>query len=147
MPWTMNDYPNSLKNLPKTARKKAIDIANAMVQEGYREENAIPIATQQAEEWYDKTSTEERQDYSQHANPTKHHPDSSSRPELLDRAELVVPHKDGWAVQAKGAKTASKVFNQKEDAIEYGKKVAKNKQTSLIIQKKDGSQQDQIMYK
>lgn len=147
MPWTMNDYPSSLKNLPKIARKKTIDIANAMVKEGYPEENAIPIATQQAEEWYDKASDQERHDYSQHAEPTKHNPDKNSRPELLDQAEMVVPHKDGWAVQAKGAKAPARVFDRKEDAIEYGKSVAKNKQTSLIIEKKDGSKQDYIKYK
>lgn len=63
MPWTMNDYPSSLKNLPKATRKKAIDIANALMDEGYREENAIPIATKQAEEWYHNATEEEREDY------------------------------------------------------------------------------------
>ncbi len=49
MPWNMNDYPSSLKNLDKPVRKKAIDIANAMLDEGYDEGKAIPIATKQAE--------------------------------------------------------------------------------------------------
>lgn len=51
MPWSMKDYPQSLKNLEKPVRKKAIEIANAMLDEGYEEGRAIPIATSQAKEW------------------------------------------------------------------------------------------------
>lgn len=48
MPWSMEDYPASLKHLDKPVKKKAIEIANAMVDEGYDESRAIPIATSQA---------------------------------------------------------------------------------------------------
>jgi len=48
MPWTLNDYPDSMKNLTNITRKKAIDIANAMTKEGYDDNRAIPIAIEQA---------------------------------------------------------------------------------------------------
>ncbi|SDI79899.1 hypothetical protein SAMN05216352_11235 [Alteribacillus bidgolensis] len=48
MSWTMNDYPSSLKNLDKAVRKKAIDIANAMVGEGYDEGRTILAEEQSA---------------------------------------------------------------------------------------------------
>lgn len=48
MPWSEHDYPDSLKNLDPIARRKAIDIANAMLAEGYEDDAAIPIATAQA---------------------------------------------------------------------------------------------------
>ena len=48
MPWTMNDYPNTWKNFDELERKKAIDIGNAMLKDGYKEGDVIPIATQQA---------------------------------------------------------------------------------------------------
>lgn len=51
MPWSMKDYPQSLKNLEEPVKKKAIEIANAMVDEGYEEGRAIPIETSQAKEW------------------------------------------------------------------------------------------------
>lgn len=51
MPWSMKDYPQSLKNLEEPVKKKAIEIANAMIDEGYEEGRAIPIATSQAKEW------------------------------------------------------------------------------------------------
>lgn len=53
MPWTEKDYPNSWKNLDADTRKKAIDIANAMLADGYKDEDAIPIATAQAKKWVD----------------------------------------------------------------------------------------------
>ncbi|WP_167628497.1 hypothetical protein [Listeria valentina] len=51
MPWTKNNYPNSWKNLNEEERKKAIEIGNALLKEGYPEKRAIPIATAKAEEW------------------------------------------------------------------------------------------------
>ncbi len=53
MPWTKNDYPDSMKNLDKKVRDKAIDIANALLEEGYEEGRAIPIAIDKAKEWAD----------------------------------------------------------------------------------------------
>lgn len=44
MPWNMKDFPASMKNLDKLTRKKAIDIANALLDEGYPDSRAIPIA-------------------------------------------------------------------------------------------------------
>lgn len=51
MPWTKQNYPVSLKNFMAPVRNKAIDIANALLNEGMPEDRAIPIATSRAEEW------------------------------------------------------------------------------------------------
>lgn len=52
MPWSENDYPQSWKNFTPEVRDKAIEIANALLEdEGYDEGRAIAIATSQAEEW------------------------------------------------------------------------------------------------
>ncbi len=51
MPWTHDDYPQSMKNLKPTVRDKAVDIANALLKDGMEEGRAIRIATSQAEEW------------------------------------------------------------------------------------------------
>ena len=36
MPWTEKDYPDSWKNFDPETRRKAIDIANAMIKEGMK---------------------------------------------------------------------------------------------------------------
>lgn len=51
MPWSKNDYPQSMKNLDERVRNKAVEIANALLDEGYEEGRAIAIATAKAEEW------------------------------------------------------------------------------------------------
>ncbi|ACK72744.1 conserved hypothetical protein [Gloeothece citriformis PCC 7424] len=52
MPWDENNYPQSLKNFSPEVRNKAIEIANALLEEEHYEEGrAIAIATAKAEEW------------------------------------------------------------------------------------------------
>lgn len=51
MPWTMENYPASMKNLPEAVRFKAIEIANALLAEGSDEGRAIRIGIAQAERW------------------------------------------------------------------------------------------------
>ena len=38
MPWTKKDYPDAMKNLPAPVRHKAIEIANAILEEGKLDE-------------------------------------------------------------------------------------------------------------
>lgn len=148
MPWSMNDYPNSLKHFNKATKKKAIDIANALIDEGYSEDRAIPIATEQAKKWYDHATEKERTDYVQNEDPTIRTSNHHSRPALLDKQELVVPYHDNqWAVQSDDTKKPAKIFSVKKDAIDYGKSVAKNKQTGLTIQKRNGAIQEKIDYR
>ena len=40
-----------MKNLTPEVREKAIDVANALLEEGYDKGRAIAIGTAQAEEW------------------------------------------------------------------------------------------------
>src|SRR5699024_11273140 len=122
--------------------KKAIDIANAMVNEGYDEGRAIPIATTQAKEWYDNATKKEINEVKQMSDQDLRSRDEdadSSRPELLDKGEHVIAHEDGWAVQAQDAKQPSNVYDNKKDASKRAKEVAKNKGTDVTIHKKDGS--------
>ncbi len=51
MPWSKDDYPASMKNLTPEVREKAIEIANALLGEGYEEGRAIAIGTDRAEKW------------------------------------------------------------------------------------------------
>lgn len=146
MPWTLKDYPNSLKNLEKTTKKKAIDIANALIEDGYKEGQAIPIATEQAKKWYEKTSKEKREAYYKEGEVTKHDHKYKSNPELLEEDELVIKQDDVWAVKSKGAKKATKTFNKKEDAIQHAKKIVQNKQTKLHVYKVDGTLQKTYDY-
>ena len=51
MPWNEGLYPASMKNLPPRVRAKAIEIANALLESGHPEGQAIRIAIARAKQW------------------------------------------------------------------------------------------------
>ena len=51
MPWNEAFYPASMKNLPPRVRAKAIEIANALLEAGHPEGQAIRIGIAQARRW------------------------------------------------------------------------------------------------
>jgi len=59
MPWNKKNYPDSMKNLDKKVRDKAIEIANALLEkENMDEGKAIPIAISKAKEWAENNENE-----------------------------------------------------------------------------------------
>ena len=59
MPFTMKGYPEKWKDFEVIKRQKAIEIANAMLKEGYLEKDVVPIAAKKAKDWYRALSKEE----------------------------------------------------------------------------------------
>jgi len=51
MPWSLANYPASMRNLPGPVLAKAIEIANALLEEGVDEGRAIRIAIAAARRW------------------------------------------------------------------------------------------------
>ena len=51
MPWNESYYPASMKNLPPAVRVKAIEIANALLEAGRPEGQAIRIGIAGAKRW------------------------------------------------------------------------------------------------
>ncbi|MGP0578638.1 hypothetical protein ACTP13_16770 [Paenibacillus peoriae] len=43
MPWNKHDYPPSMKNLEPRVREKAVDIANALLRDGYEEGRSLRL--------------------------------------------------------------------------------------------------------
>ncbi|GGN58954.1 MULTISPECIES: DUF2188 domain-containing protein [Oceanobacillus] len=149
MVWTIEDYPPSMKNLPDVTRKKAIDIANAMIDEGYEEGRALPIAISQAKEWRENATDEEVEHYRKYGKVTTRSPEDrkhKSNPERMEEGEIVRAHEDGWAVESKGAERPSNVFDAKRDAIKRAKEIADNKGTSVTVYKKDGTVQEKYSF-
>jgi uncharacterized protein YdaT len=58
MPWTFDSYPASMRNLSPVVRRKAIEIANALLDEGYEEGRAIRIAIAAAHRWAHRRESE-----------------------------------------------------------------------------------------
>ena len=54
MPWSSQYFPASMKHLSPGVREKAIEIANALLDEGMEEGKAIRIAIAKAKEWAER---------------------------------------------------------------------------------------------
>lgn len=54
MPWYNGDYPPSYKNQPAEVREKAVEIANALLEEGVAEGVAIATGLKRAREFFEK---------------------------------------------------------------------------------------------
>ncbi|MDE2370813.1 MAG: hypothetical protein KGN16_17725 [Burkholderiales bacterium] len=51
MPWTPQEPPLSMRKMPPDVRRKAVEIANALLREGMDDGKAIRIATAKARAW------------------------------------------------------------------------------------------------
>lgn len=54
MPWYNGDFPPSYKNQPVKLREKAVEIANALLEEGTEEGIAIATGLKRAREYFKK---------------------------------------------------------------------------------------------
>lgn len=139
MPWTKNNFPNSMKNLPEAVRDKSIEIANALLDEKSMDEGiVIATAISRAKDWAvnhgksiePTTSDAKTTDVKQHGE---------------DR--YVIPYEGNeWAIKKEGAERVEKVFHSKRDAVKQARKEAKESNSSLTIQKKTGQLQQRISY-
>jgi uncharacterized protein YdaT len=143
MPWDLNDYPASFKNFDPLLKKKAIEIANALLAEGYPDDRAIPIAIAQAKKWESDASDKEKQAFKKEANPKKNdsHASKKINTDLLDNDVLVYFEDDAWQVKTKGAKRPSDSFDTKSEAKKRAHEIAANKESKVILYKKDGTQE------
>lgn len=148
MPYTKNDYPSAFKNFDEPTKLKAIEITNQLLADGYDKDEAIPIAISQAKDWANQASAKEKKDMTDVSTKALNKsPSKDSRPELTDHGVDILPDGNQWQVKTRGAKQASDVFDLKEDAIARGKTIAKNKQTELVIHRKDGTIEETYSYK
>ncbi|KQY87617.1 hypothetical protein ASD24_07185 [Paenibacillus sp. Root52] len=147
MPWNKHDYPVSMKNLEPRIRHKAIEIANALLEDGYEEGRAIPIATAKAEEWG------ENHPESPHSNPDSSSPKKSdnrhsssaerrhSEPVASSKSHdniHVVPTDSGWAIKEEGKSSYQSTFETKAEAVDAAKALSHKQNIRAIIHNQDG---------
>lgn len=113
MPWSQNDYPDSMKNLPDHVRNKAIEIANALLEERYSEGRAIAIGIAQARKYFEE---------------------DDDRPEYH-----IEPNGTDWVLKKKDGTKAIMRENTKEDLLEKAKSYVNEHKGMLVIHKSDGA--------
>jgi uncharacterized protein YdaT len=61
MSWNDNRLPRSMNDLPPITRAMAIEIVNALLEEGYEEGEAVPLAIALASRWVSRGCLEARE--------------------------------------------------------------------------------------
>ncbi|WP_028550188.1 DUF2188 domain-containing protein [Paenibacillus sp. UNC451MF] len=130
MPWRKNDYPVSMKNMEPRERNKAIEIANALLDDGYEEGRAIAIATAKAKEW--------NADHPQHSRNESEHRSVQDHSSSFSNFH-VVPYDDGWAVKEEGREKIRLQTETKAEAVDKAREWASDSNKSAIIHRKDGT--------
>ncbi|KYG30495.1 DUF2188 domain-containing protein [Alkalihalobacillus trypoxylicola] len=148
MPWDKDQYPQAFKKLETPIRKKAIEIANSMISDGYKEEEAIPISIEQAKKWSENASKKEKNKMKQASNDRlqSEQKNEHSRPELMNKGQHVLTHEKGWAVQAETTKQPSAIFETKKEAISRAREIAQKKETHLIVHDANGKITEKTTY-
>lgn len=65
---------------------------------------------------------------------------------MAKKTNHVVPSPSGWAVKKSGAERASRTFDTKVEAVQYGRELSRNEKTELFIHKSNGMIQDRNSY-
>ena len=141
MPFDRRDYPSSLKNLDKAIRDKAIDIINAMMEDGYEEDDAIPIAIAQAKEWANDASKAEL-DQIRKKDLKDHDKASGKSGARLADSDVEVSYnydEEKWQVKSKGASQVEGYYDTKAEAKDRANEIAKNRESKVITKTKEES--------
>jgi len=139
MPWTKRSYPVSMKNLPKEVRDKAIEIANALLEEKKMDEGmAIATAISRSKDWaVNRGKNIESKSSDARSTDVKQHGE--------DR--YVIPYKeDLWAIKKEGSKRVEKSFEKKTEAVKQARKKAREANASITIQTRKGKLQQRVSY-
>ena len=139
MPWTKKDYPSSMKNLLREVKDKAIEIANALLEDKNMAEGiAIATAISRAKDWAANRGKpiSSRNASSRSTDVKKHGQD-----------RYVTPYEENkWAVKVEGTKKVEKVFDNKQEAVKQGRAKAKKANASLTVQKRTGKVEKRVSY-
>ncbi|MBL7760168.1 MAG: DUF2188 domain-containing protein [Sediminibacterium sp.] len=65
---------------------------------------------------------------------------------MSKKTNHVVPSSSGWAVKKSGSERASRTFETKEKAVEYGRELSRSEKTELYIHKTNGMIQNRNSY-
>lgn len=123
MPWTKDNYPNAMKNLEEKTRNKAIEIANALLDDDYDEPRSIAIAINQAKEWASRKKIFKSDGDHQH----------------------VVPHNGNWGILREGNEKASHVYDKKTKALEKAKEMGQKEDVRVVVHKEDGEIEENLI--
>jgi len=114
MTMSQSYYPTSMQFMDAPVRDKAFDIFNALLDEGYEDDQAIPIAIAQAKKWAQVTR------FAREFNTSS-------------LCVHVVPHPEGWAIRSADAQRSKYIFKRMGDAKTKALEIGKREQVGVVV--------------
>jgi uncharacterized protein YdaT len=125
MPYTKNNYPNTMKNIPEKVREKAIEILNKLLEDKNMDESiAIPTSISRAKDW----AANREIDFKQTEADEKMHGNDL----------YVMPRKNSWIIKKEKSARVSFTFSTKKDAIDKASEMAQDSNINVTIYDTDG---------
>jgi uncharacterized protein YdaT len=112
-------YPWELEELEPDVRRKALERANELIQQGYQEIRALRMATTLAREWVDNGK-------------------SSDMP-MSGPSQHVMFERDSWVICPEDRSEATHSFSNLEDAIRRAHEIATEKHSAVYVYDADGA--------
>jgi uncharacterized protein YdaT len=118
MAWTTGDFPLEMQELEPDVRAQAIQIANALLQEGYQADTAVSVAISRAK-------LDAHEDHQKTTRNDLH----------------VVTHNMGWAIRREQASQDSYVFSDfetRDRALSKAIELGRYEGVSVVVHAEDG---------
>lgn len=112
-------YPWELEELDPDARRKALERANELIEQGYQEIRALRMATTLAREWVDNGRTSD----TSMSGPSQH----------------VMFERDSWVICPEDRSEASHSFSNLEDAIRRAHDIAAEQHSAVYVYDPNGA--------
>ncbi|WP_232735799.1 DUF2188 domain-containing protein [Alteribacter populi] len=113
---SLTDSGQLRRGLEKDVQHKAIEIANSLLEDGYEEGRAIPIAIAQAKKVRPKSN--------------------------VTYQVAPVDGDNQWEVRKEGADRATNVFNKKQEALDRANELIDSQNAKVMIHRQDGTMQE-----
>jgi uncharacterized protein YdaT len=114
-----------MKNLPVEVREKAIEIANALLDEADMDEGiAIATSISRAKDWAANRGMD--------IEPTS---EEATTTDVKEHGEdrYVIPYEGKWAVKSESAERVEKIFDHKIEAVKYGRTAARKSNAQPFV--------------
>ncbi|HET6725263.1 MAG TPA: DUF2188 domain-containing protein [Gammaproteobacteria bacterium] len=114
---TTQDYPPEMAHLAPEVRERAVKLLHELVEEGYPEVQAIPLAIRRVAANH---RTEEAGDVAE-----------------AEAEKYVTPHEEGWAVVSPTGEHQTSLYATKEEALAKARELARKEHSRIRVEDGD----------
>lgn len=114
---TTQDYPPEMAHLAPDIRARAVKLLHELVEEGYPEVQAIPLALRRV--------------------AANHQTEANGDVAATEAEKYVTPHEEGWAVVSPTGEHQTSLYETKEEALARARELARKEHSRIRLEDGD----------